>query len=522
MNPLHRGESLSLWLDNIDIPRFGPLTRDVETDVCVVGAGIAGLTTAYLLMQEGKRVCVIESYEIGSGQTGRTTAQFSNVLGERYFNLEKLHGKKGAGLIAESHRAAIEKVFEIIRTEKIECDADYVNGYLFCGEKDQFGILEKEYEAVHRAGLNDVILNDQAPYLLFPRQAQLHPLKYLAGLAECLRQGGVQIYTQTYADEFKGGTNSYVRTREGHKIHAPQIVVATNSPVNDIFAIHTKQYAYRSYVMAFRIPEKELEKALYWDTTDPYHYVRLESSDVMIVGGEDHKTGQESHPETHYHDLENWARSKYPFAGEVIYKWSGQVMESMDHLGFLGHNPLDRDNVFVITGDSGNGMTHATIGAMLITDQIAGRRNPWEELYNPSRVLIRAIPTYLKENANVAAQYVDWLTPKVAANLSDVPYGQGEVFRQGTQMIAAYKDEGGYAHLVSAACPHLGGIVSWNSAEKSWDCPCHGSRFDCYGKVIEGPAISDLKVLQMDESNLHPEKIPLLETLTGNESASLA
>tara|TARA_B110001454_G_scaffold218046_1_gene244916 strand:+ start:25139 stop:26743 length:1605 start_codon:yes stop_codon:yes gene_type:complete len=525
MNTVHPEESISPWSATVEMPEFSPLRNDITVDVCVVGGGIGGLTTAYLLMKEGKTVCVLESFELGSGQTARTTAQFSNVLGHRYYELEKLHGLDGAKLVARSHTAAIEKVAQIIHEENIDCEFERISGYLFQSEKDrqddsQTDTLEREFEACQQVGLNAVVKLESMPIkgfnrssLRFPKQAQLHPLKYLKRLAEILNDGGVQIYTHSFAEKFQGGKDSFVRTRDGHTVKCQSIVVATNTPINDMFALHTKQYAYRSYVLAFRIPEDVVESALYWDTEDPYHYVRCESGHTLIVGGEDHKTGQELHPERCYERLETWARKHFSFLGEVLYRWSGQVMEPMDGLGFLGRNPGDYDNVYVITGDAGNGMTHGTIGAMLVSDQIMNRKNQWESLYSPSRISLRATSTFLKENLNTAAQYADWVTTKSVNTLDDLSYGEGKVFRDGFQLVAAYRNENGACHTVSAVCPHLGGVVSWNSAEKSWDCPCHGSRFDGHGKVIEGPAITDLKPIDYVQPAMTAERVvPTLPT----------
>lgn len=521
MNTVHPDESVSQWAATVEVPEFSPLREDTIADVCIVGGGIGGLTTAYLLMKSGKSVCILESFELGSGQTGRTTAHFSNALDDRYFELEKLHGQDGARLAAQSHTAAISKVEDIVRTENIDCDFEYVNGYLFQGDKDTENTLEKEFEACQRIDFKTVVNVEglpiegfgSGPSLCFPRQAQLHPLKYIRRLAEIISDGGGQIYTHSFAEKFQGGKDSYVKTRDGFTVKCQSIVVATNTPINDLFAIHTKQYAYRTYALSFRIPEGKMEKALYWDTQDPYHYIRTESGNTMIVGGEDHKTGQEAHPEQRYQRLEEWVRQKFTFAGEVLFRWSGQVMEPMDSLGFLGRNPGDYDNVYVITGDSGNGMTHCTIGAMLITDQIMGRKNEWESLYSPSRISLRATSTFLKENLNTAAQYADWVTTKSAETLEDLPFGEGRVFRDGLQLVAAYRNENGAYHTVSAVCPHLGGVVSWNKAEKSWDCPCHGSRFDCHGKVIEGPAVSDLKPVDYVEPAMLAERVnPVLPT----------
>ncbi|MBL7557932.1 MAG: FAD-dependent oxidoreductase [Bdellovibrionaceae bacterium] len=517
MNTVHPEESVSLWSATVEMPEFLPLREDVLVDVCVVGGGMAGLSAAYLLMKEGKSVCVLESFELGSGQTARTTAHFSNALDDRYFEIEKIHGRDGARLAFESHTAAIQKVADIVRAENIECDFEYVNGYLFQDDRNTEDTLKNEYEACQRIGMKDVVFAD-GNSLCFPRQVQLHPLKYLRRLAELISNGGGQIYTHSFAEKFQGGKNSFVKTRDGFNVRCQSIVVATNTPINDLLAIHTKQYAYRSYVLAFEIPKGKIENALYWDTEDPYHYIRLESDTVLIVGGEDHKTGQESHPEQCYQRLERWARQRYDFAGAILYRWSGQVMEPMDALGFLGRNPGDYDNVFVITGDSGNGMTHVTIGAMLITDQIMGRKNDWENLYSPSRISLRATSTFLKENINTAAQYADWVTTKSAESLGDLPFGEGRVFRDGLQLVAAYRNDNGAYHTVSAVCPHLGGVVSWNTVEKSWDCPCHGSRFDCHGKVIEGPAVSDLKSVDYVEPAVLTERVsPVLQTYSADD-----
>lgn len=498
------GESISVWFDKEKMPECVQLKEDFTTDVCIIGGGIAGLTTAYLLMKEGKRVCVLESSELASGQSGKTTAHFVNALDDRFFNLETLHGEDGLKLAINSHSEAIRKVEEIIHREKIDCDLKKLSGFLFSLDDENEDVLEKEYEAAHKAGLIDVqrmafspFSNfDIGPSLHFPRQMQLHPVKYLAGLTRRILAGGGQIFTHTHVIEMQGGEDAYVKTQNNSIVSCDSIVVATNTPINDTFSIHTKQAAYRTYVLGFKIEKDIFPDALVWDTLKPYHYIRLEhqdDTDILIVGGEDHKTGQETDPESHYRNLETWARKHLSFLGEIAYKWSGQVMEPVDGLAFLGKNPNDEDNVYIITGDSGNGMTHSTIGAMLITDIIMGRENPWEKLYSPSRISFMATKEYLKENLNVAAQYMDWLDPKFKVNLNRLTPDQGIVFRKGGKMMAAYKNESGDIEYMSAVCPHLAGIVAWNKSEKSWDCPCHGSRFDCHGEVIEGPAIVGLK-----------------------------
>lgn len=525
MNSLNGSESKSVWMAHGAMPKFSPLAENLSVDVCVVGGGIAGLTTAYLLMKEGKKVCLLEAYQLASGQSSRTTAHFTTALDDRYFELENFHAVEGARLAAESHRAALHKLEAIVQEEKIDCEFEKIDGYLFAHEDPRSDVLQRELKAVHRAGLTDVEMVPKAPLeffdtgpcLKFTGQIQIHPVKYLAALADRLIKGRGLIYTGTHVSEIQGGKSAFVKTDHGYQVNAREIVVATNTPVNDLFAIHTKQAPYRTYVMSFKIPKGTVPRALYWDTLDPYHYIRLASMDsetheALVIGGEDHKTGQDDLPEKRFERLESWTRKRFPMVTEVLYRWSGQVMEPVDCLAFLGHNPLDRNNVYIITGDSGNGMTHSTIGAMLITDQIMGRKNRWEELYSPSRISLKAAGEFLKENVNVVAQYGDWFSSKPLPDFFHLPRGEGTVFRDGAWMIATYKDLDGNIELMSAACSHLKGVVHWNTFEKTWDCPCHGSRFDQRGKVIEGPAIKDLAPIRNTSESIPAEKPPVFTT----------
>jgi Rieske Fe-S protein len=284
-------------------------------------------------------------------------------------------------------------------------------------------------------------------------------------------------------------------TAGDRKVTARAVVVATNTPVNDRVAIHTKQAPYMTYVVGLRVPKGSVERGLYWDVQDPFHYVRLQSlaggSDCLIVGGEDHKTGQADATSQRHARLEAWARERFPAVESLAYTWGGQVMETLDGLAFIGRNPGDA-NVYVATGDSGVGLTHGTIAGMLLTDLILGRPNPWIELYDPSRKVPLAAGRFLRENVNVAAQYADWVTPGDADSAREIPFDSGAIVRRGAAKVAVYRDGHGKAHALSAVCPHLGCVVQWNGAEKTWDCPCHGSRFDKLGKVVNGPANSDL------------------------------
>ena len=506
----HAGRSTSIWMATAKLPRFSKLLTNEQADVCIVGAGIAGLTTAYLLGRAGKSVIVLDDGPIVSGETERTTAHLVTALDNQYSDLERMHGEKGAQLAAESHAAAISQIEAIVRDEQIDCDFERLYGYLFVPDGESTDILDKEMSAAQRAGLTDVHMVARAPItsfdtgrtLCFPRQAQFHPLKYLAGLAEAIIRDGGRIYTQTHAAKIEGGKSARIETLDGQTVTAGAVVVATNTPVNDLLAIHTKQAAYRTFVIGATVPAGSVSKGLYWDTTEPFHYVRLSRSsstanDVLIVGGEDHKTGQADDAEARYVRLEGWARAHFPMMTDIEFRWSGQVLATVDGLAFVGRNPMDEPNVYIATGDSGNGMTHGTIAGILLTDLIQGKDNAWSTLYDPSRKTLSALSAFAKENLNVAAQYADWATPGDVEEDVLVPPGSGAVVRRGLKKIAVYCDDAGQLHECSAVCPHLGGIVAWNHSEKTWDCPCHGSRFDKSGKVLNGPAISNLSPVEI-------------------------
>jgi glycine/D-amino acid oxidase-like deaminating enzyme/nitrite reductase/ring-hydroxylating ferredoxin subunit len=498
------GRQRSIWLAPQDYQqrRFAPLTEDVTVDVCVIGGGITGVSTAYLLSHEGLSVAILDDGLLGSGETGRTTAHLTNVVDNRYEEIERLHGEDGAKVAAASHTAAIDRIERNVREEHLSCGFERLDGYLILAPGDPADLLDRELGAARRAGLEGEML-DVSPLpgviqrcIRFGRQGQFHPLKYLTGLASAVVRRGGRIYTETHATEITKGTQAEVQTDTGRVVRAQSVVVATNTPINDWVTMHTKQAAYRTYALAAQIPRGSVPDGLYWDTQDPYHYIRLQRlddvSDLLIVGGEDHKTGQAEDTHAPHQRLMKWTREWFPMATSITATWSGQIMEPIDGVAFIGRNPGDAQNIYIATGDSGQGMTHGTIASMLLTDLICGRPNPWAELYDPARVTAGAVSEFANENANVAAQYVDWLTPGDITSPAEIPPGQGCVMRKGMTKVAVYRDDQGDLYERSAVCPHLGCIVHWNNAEQTWDCPCHGSRFDAYGKVLNGPANSDL------------------------------
>jgi glycine/D-amino acid oxidase-like deaminating enzyme/nitrite reductase/ring-hydroxylating ferredoxin subunit len=492
------GKTDSLWMLTSGLSTPPTLAQDLRTEVCVIGAGIAGITTAYLLAKAGKRVVVLEDGAPGGGETGRTTAHLSNALDDRYHVLERLHGPEGARIAAASHTAAIDRIESIVREEGIDCGFERLDGYLFGHPGDSPDTLTAELEAARRAGVAEVEWLDRAPLpsfdtgpcLRFGRQGQFHPLFYLNALIGSIERMGGRIFGDTRATGVEAGPPARVSTEAKHMVTADFVVCATNTPVIDWLVIHSKQAAYRTFAIGARLTSP-ISRGLYWDTGDPYHYVRL-AGDILIIGGEDHKTGQEDDGRDRFGRLEDWARQRFPIAA-VEYSWSGQVMEPVDGPAYIGRNPGDKGHVFVATGDSGHGMTHGTIAGMLITDLILGRTNEWARLYDPSRKTLRSTIEYARENINVARQYIDYVSPGELGSESEIRPGEGAVIRHGLKKLAVYRDEAGTLHRASAVCPHLGCIVHWNSLEGTWDCPCHGSRFSVDGSVLNGPALVGLE-----------------------------
>lgn len=513
------GDNLSFWFQAVDQPyAYEVLSSNIDTDVLVIGGGIAGLTTAFCLAKEGRKVVLVEDGYLGSGESGRTTAQLTCALDDRYFELEKIYDEATAQLAANSHMKAIEWVANTVKQLKLECFFKRVDGYLFLHSSDTKETLEKEYAATKRAGLDTEMLSavpgmsgENGKWCIkFANQAQFHILLYLKGLADAFEKLGGKIYTQTKAENItKQGASA-----NGFTISAKNIVVATNTPVNDWVTMHTKQWPYRTYVIAAKIPKGKLPYAMWWDTgnheskwvSQPYHYVRLaefnDEYDLLLSGGEDHRTGQADDEgikeEDRYTKLEAWTKKRFPFMEDIVNKWSGQVMEPIDSLAYIGKNPGD-DNIYIITGDSGNGMTHGTLGGIIITDLILQRDNPWIKLYNPSRITSKTTGDYLKEVGNMVVKYGDWFTGADIKNPNELKPGEGGIMSSGFKKIAVYCDEKNNLHTSTAVCPHLGAVLQWNANEKTFDCPMHGSRFTTEGKVINGPATSDLKKISIKE-----------------------
>ena len=499
MKKSDEGKTVSYWEATESLIQRDKKTVDGGANVCVVGGGIAGLTTAYLLTMAGKQVTVIDDGLIGGGETCRTTAHLSNAIDDRIYRIEKWHGKEHARVAVESHTRAIDEIERIVKHEKIECDFRRLDGFLIEAEESEDDLAE-ELAAAHRCGLADVEWADRAPIdtdtgrcLRFPRQGQFHILKYLHGVAAAIEREGGTLVSHVRVTDWKGGERPEITTGDGKKIRSDRLVLATNYPLmSKMFA---ELPAYRTYALGLNIPKGSVEPLLMWDTGDPYKYVRTQpdgGKDLLIVGGEDHRTAQADDAGERFDRIEAWTRKRFEMAGEVLYRWSGQFMETHDGLAFLGQYSGDEPNVFIITGDSGMGMTHGTIGGMIINDLISGRENAWAKVYDPSRLATQSIMEAVPEIVASTVPYKDWVTPGDVSSVREIKKGEGAVIRDGTSKIAVYRDEEGELHKRSAVCTHMGCIVRFNSLEKTWDCPCHGSRFSTDGDVINTPAMSPL------------------------------
>jgi glycine/D-amino acid oxidase-like deaminating enzyme/nitrite reductase/ring-hydroxylating ferredoxin subunit len=526
---------ISYWTETLTPAIQNPLKENLETDVVIVGGGIAGLSVAYCLVQSGKKVVLVEDGAIGSGETGHTTAHFVTALDDRYYHFEKIFSEEEIKLIAGSHREAINFVERTVKKENIDCEFERLNGYLFLHPSDKKESLHKELRAALKAGV-EVKAVDKAPGMLqseralcFLHQAQLHPLKYLNGLCNAIKKTGGKLFTDTHASLIN---HEGITTKDGFTVKAKHIVVATNSPVNNLYTTSIKQSAYRTYVIGALVKKDLLPKALWWDTGDfeinskipPYHYVRLQSydndHDLLISGGEDHLTAHTGklhlHEEDHYKLVEDWTRKYFPIE-DVIYHWSGQVLEPMDGIAFIGRNSFDYDNVYIVTGDSGNGMTHCSFAGLLISDLINKKENKWEHLYSPARFKLRESGAVVRVLADSVINTLKKWFYADNVELTSIKNGEAGIVKLDVSdkdgepvteiKCGAYRNEEGKLFLVSAECMHLGCIVHWNNDEKSWDCPCHGSRYTYEGKVINGPANFDLPAYSEKDVLVNSDKV---------------
>jgi glycine/D-amino acid oxidase-like deaminating enzyme/nitrite reductase/ring-hydroxylating ferredoxin subunit len=505
----------SLWMKVEVDPGAKPVSGKLSCDTVVIGSGIAGLSVAFELASVGRKVIVMDRGPICGGMTSRTTAHLAPICDDGLSTLINLRGEDLARLFQRSQEAAVARIEEIVEELGIDCNFRRLDAFLFpamgVDPKDARDQRQEEFNAARTVGAAAELFVgvplkgfEKAPVLRYPNQATFHPLRYLCGVAQAIRNKGGHIFASSpvvSVEELpEGGVR--VSTENSGVIDASHAVVATNSPINDRFLLHTKMSPYRTYAMAFTLPRGTLPDALYWDTGDPYHYVRLNpgpgSIDYLIAGGADHKSGEADDGDIRFEAIEAWIRALLPALGKEVSRWSGQVLDTIDYCAFIGLNP-GSTSVYVVTGDSGQGMTHGALAGLLLKDLILGQSNPWAQVYDPARKTPSGLVNFVRENLSAVKDFTGYLLPGDLKSLNDLSAGQGGVLREGLSKVAACRDLAGKLHLHSAVCTHSGCEVAWNSTEQCWDCSCHGSHFAPDGTVLNGPAVVPLQPVDKSE-----------------------
>jgi glycine/D-amino acid oxidase-like deaminating enzyme/nitrite reductase/ring-hydroxylating ferredoxin subunit len=495
----------SYWTD-IAMPSFGRLDRDVDVDSVVVGAGITGLTTAYLLKRAGRRVAVLERGRIGGVDTMATTAHVTCVTDLDLTELVATFGRDHAQAVWDAGFAAIDQIDAIVGEESIDCGWTRVTGYKHAAHGADLAreaeALREEARLAHELGFKAEYQQEVpvfgTPGVAFADQAKLHPAKYVARLASLVHGDGSFVFEGSACDEVLSDSRG---VKSGSfVVRAKHVVLATHTPLmgrtNLVSAtlLQTKLYLYTSYVIGGRLPAGSMPEGLFWDRSDPYRYLRVDRAgehDYIIYGGEDHKTGQASDPRQCFERLASSAVKLFPGL-DVTHEWSGQVIETNDGLPYIGETAAGQ---FAATGFAGNGTTFGTLAAMMARDAALGLKNPWSELYDVGRTkIVGGAWDYAKENVDYPYYLVKgWLSRPEGRSLRDLRTGEGKILELSGQSVAASRDANGRVSLVSPVCTHMGCIVGWNAAERTWDCPCHGSRFLADGRVLSGPAEAPLE-----------------------------
>ena len=487
----------SFWLATKPDLEFAPLAGDVAVDVAVLGGGITGITTALLLKQAGKTVALVELHRIGHGVTGNTTAKLTSGHGLVYAKLTETHGPDVARIYAESNEAGLAKVVELVGAHGIDCDLERSDNYVYSTAPADAAKLREEVRAAQQAGLNADFVDELAlPFTVagavrLREQAQFHPAKYLAALAELIDGDGSHVFEETGATGVEEGDPTTVTTNGG-TIRANDVVVATHMPFVDRGLHFAKAHPEMSYVVA--APVESPPAGMYLSISEPKRSIRStpdRGGRLLLLGGEGHPVGRDADTRRRYDALERDLAGWFG-AGDAQYRWSAHDYLPVDGLPYIGRVTGGAKRLHVATGFAKWGMTKGTLAAMILTDEILGRPNPWAQVYDASRLdLTHSIGGLLTANAQVAARFVG---DRLSADAIDsIAKGGGAVVRQGLSQLAVHRDDDGQLHALSARCTHLGCIVAWNPAERTWDCPCHGSRFDTDGRVVEGPATDGLE-----------------------------
>lgn len=502
------GATISLWQDSVE--SFNPKNdsnSNILYDVAIVGGGITGLSTALLLQEAGLKCILFEASTIGYGTSGGTTAHLNTIMDTPYNVIAKNFGEKNARLVAEAAKNAIELIKYNIDKYNIDCDFGEVPAYIFSQTKSQSDELDEIYKATLAVGVeieyvnNIPISNYYNKAVKVNAQARFHPLKYVLALANAFDTAGgvIKQFCRVIGVEEQSDL-AMIETSAGN-FSAKYLIYATHIPIG-INLLHLRCTPYRSYVMAVKLKSnEEYPDALIYDLYDPYHYYRtqqVKGEKYLIVGGEDHKTGHEENTGKCFIRLESHIVKNFN-VDEIVYKWSSQYYEPADGLPYIGHLPGHSKNILVATGYGGNGITYSGVAALLLSDIILGKENNYTSLFNPGRVKpIAGFVNFIKQNADVIAQLFGKVIPlEKLHELVELAPGEASVVKYGKQRVAIYKDDRGKVYAINPVCTHMKCIVSWNVVEKSWDCSCHGARYNCNGEVLNGPTSLKLEAIEL-------------------------
>jgi glycine/D-amino acid oxidase-like deaminating enzyme/nitrite reductase/ring-hydroxylating ferredoxin subunit len=501
MPPLE-GRNTSPWIDTAPRTAYPSLDREIHVDVAVLGGGMAGLMTALFLQRDGADVAVLEAERVAEGVTAYTTAKVSSLHGTRYSALESSFGAEGARIYGHANEWALERIASLVDELAIDCDWRRKPAYTYAEDEQQREQVENETGAAMRAGLKASFTTEtDLPWpvsgaVRVEDQAEFHPRKFLLAVAAAFADGGGHIFEHTQATGVSDGDPARVETESGRAVVAQDVVVATHVPFLDRAGFFARMHPERSYGLGVYV-RGQAPQGMYLSAESPAHTVRshpTERGELLIVGGEGHKVGQ-SGGDTgdRVARLETWARERFDVE-EIAYRWSTQDNMPVDGVPYVGKLMPGSKSVWVATGFMKWGLTNGTAAAEILADQIAGRHNQWASLFDSNRFKPGAAARELiKENANVGWRFMrDKLSGGDFESVDGVPPGQGGLVGRGPGKLAVYREEDGTLHVLSSACTHLGCTVKWNTAERSWDCPCHGSRFDVDGTVLQGPALKGL------------------------------
>ncbi len=489
----------SLWEAAGEDVDFQTLGEHLAADVIVVGGGITGVTAAHLLAREGKRVVLLEAHRVGKGATGYSTGNLYGTLARRLATIRSKHGDEVLRGVVASRLAAVDLIERLVTELQLGCGFERVPWFLSAADEAADAELRDEQEAIVAAGLSvDSMASLPLPIpsrraLRVEGQAQLSPCLYVQRLARAIASDRCRVFERSAVTAIEDDPVGFRLQTGSGSVSAPVVIHATHSP-KGVMAVQTALGPYREYGIAVRLTGAVPPPGIYWSTGELHHSVRTYrhgGADHLVVVGGHHKTGQCEDTEACYAALEAWARRYFVF-DTVDHRWSAQGFMSADALPYIGKH--GNNGLYIATGFGTDGLTYGTLAAMILTNLISGREDPWAALYATGRFTpLASAKDFLAENLDALGQYLQDLPGNVdVKDFAAVGRGEGKTVSVGGEKLAAYRDDRDVLHVVSAVCTHMSCIVKWNNAERSWDCPCHGSRFTVDGTVIEGPALFDL------------------------------